>query len=159
MVDPDHEGGAQGWVGCDALGGRLPVERGVFNLFVNQADPADKRMLYQLWFHDGEGRALTLAGHKVVEDHPGFDLWSDTTTLFTRIVDGHVAMPDAEAASPVGAGIIRISPAAFARQLTTFRSTGPSASGRIAGLFRFGRLFFGSLWDVYAREVLSSSPF
>lgn len=159
VVHPRHEAVARGWVGCEALGGRLPVERGVFNLFVDQDDPADKRMLYQLWFRDGTGRPLTLAGHKVVHDHPGFDVWSDTTTLFTRVVAGHVAFADADGAPLVGSGVLRISPASFARQLTTFRSSAPSGSGRVAGLVRFARLFSGSLWDVYLRRVLSSSPF
>ncbi|MFN2504051.1 MAG: patatin-like phospholipase family protein [Acidimicrobiales bacterium] len=162
IVEPAHEAVAVGWVVCEALGGRLPVERGVFNLFVDQADPSDKRMLYQLWFRDGSGRPLTLAGHKVVRDHAGLDMWRDTTTLFTHIVDGHVTLAEAAQLGPaalVGAGIIRISPAAFARQLTTFRSTGADAAGRVTGLFRFTRLFMGDLWDVYGKAILSSSPF
>lgn len=158
VVMPEHEAVARGWVDCEALGGRLPVERGVFNLLVDQADPADKRMLYRLWFRDGVGRPLTLVGHKVVQDHPGFDVWSDTTTLFTRVLDGHVETADDDLAPVVAAGIIRITPLAFARQLTTFRSTAPTGFGRVAGLLRFGRLFTGSVWDVYATEVLSSSP-
>lgn len=160
VVDPEREARAEGYVESDAFGGRRPVERGVFNLFVDQGDPADKRMLYQLWFRDAGGEALTLAGHKVVHDHPGFDLWSDTTTLYTRIVEGHVEVEEAESdtAEVLAAGIIRVTPASFARQLTTFRSTGPGVTGPVAGIARFGRLFVGSLWDVYAREVLSSSP-
>ena len=73
---------------CEALGGELPVEKGVFNLFVDQGDPSLKRMLYRLFFRDGDGRPLTLSGFKVVEDDPGSDLWTDTTTLFTRILRG-----------------------------------------------------------------------
>jgi predicted acylesterase/phospholipase RssA len=161
VVDPEHEATSRGYVQCEALGGRLPVERGVFNLFVDRDDPADKRMLYLLWFRDGEGRPLTLAGHKVIQDHPGLDLWADTTTLHTRVVEGHVGWAEAGGgdAVVVAAGVLHISPKAFARLLTTFRSTGPGAQGRVAGVARFGRLFVGSLWDVYARGVLSSSPF
>ena len=161
VVDPDHDATATGWVGCDVLGGKLPVERGVFNLFVDQDDPRDKRMLYQLWFSDASGRPLTLAGHKVVQDHPGLDVWSDTTTLYTRILAGHVALaePGSDQAEVVAAGILRIPPLDFARQLTTFRASGPSLSARLNALFRFQRLFVGSLWDVYLRDVLSSSPF
>jgi len=161
VVDPLHEATARGYVQCEALGGRLPLERGLFNLFVDQKDPSDKRMLYQLWFRDGSGRPLTLAGHKVIHDHPGLDLWSDTTTLFTRVVHGHVTQAEAEGgdAGVVGAGFVYITPMAFARQLTTFRSTGSGAQGGVAGIVRFARLFTGSLWDVYAKEVLSSSPF
>ena len=59
---------------------------------------------------------------------------------------------------PVAAGIIRITPLKFARQLTTFRARGPSTAASMAGLARFGALFAGGLWDVYARRVLSSSP-
>ena len=91
IADREHEAVAEGWVECEALGGRLPVERGIFNLFVDQeGDRSRKRMLYRLHFRDGEGHPLTLTGHKVVEDDPGFDLWRDTTTLFTQILRGHV---------------------------------------------------------------------
>lgn len=43
---------------------------------------------------------------------------------------------------------IRHGPAAGARQLTTFATTGPDGP---AALARFGRFFLGELWDVYAR--------
>ncbi len=43
-ADNRREAGAEGWVGCEALGGRLPVERGAFNLFVED-EPGRKRML------------------------------------------------------------------------------------------------------------------
>jgi len=59
----------------------------------------------------------------------------------------------------IGSGVLRIRPRSFARQLTTFRATGPTNLARARGLVRFSRLFVGSLWDVYARDVLSSSPF
>lgn len=159
IVDPQHEAVARGWVSCEALGGRLPIERGVFNLFVDQADPKDKRMLYQLWFRDGTGHKLTLTGHKIVQDHPGFDLWKDTTTLYTHIIDGYVTPAGLNGHTVVGAGVLRISPSAFARQLTTFRATGSTKTARVVGLARFTRLFTGSLWDVYERDILSSSPF
>jgi hypothetical protein len=47
----------------------------------------------------------------------------------------------------------------FARQLTTFRASGPSLRARAKALVRFGRLFTGALWDVYLTRALSSSPF
>jgi predicted acylesterase/phospholipase RssA len=157
VVMPDHAAAARGWIDSDAFGGRLPVERGTFNLFIDQSHPSDKRMLYRLWFQDRGGRPLTLSGYKVVRDDPGFDLWRDTTTLYTRVLADHV--DDADDAQTIAAGVLRVSPWAFARQLTTFRATAPTAAGRAAALARFGRLFTGSLWDVYGREVLSSSPF
>ena len=158
VVMPDHQAAARGWIDSDAFGGRLPVKLGVFNLFVDQRDPSDKRMLYRLWFRDGAGRPLTLVGHKVVRDDAGLDLWRDATTLYTRVLAGHVK-EDAADAETIASGVLRVSPWAFARQLTTFRATAPTAAGRVATLGRFGRLFTGRLWDVYGRRVLSSSPF
>ncbi|HEX9994298.1 MAG TPA: patatin-like phospholipase family protein [Acidimicrobiales bacterium] len=157
VTDPELAATAVGSVECEALGGRLPVERGEFNLFVDEGDPADKRMLYRLWFRDAAGHRLRLDGHKLVHDEPGLDVWRDTTTLYTTVSrlgdDG-----EASDGPPVMAGVLRITPASFARQLTTFRATAPTAAARARAISRFGRLFVGSLWDVYAREVLAASP-
>ena len=35
IADREHPGSAAGYVECDALGGRLDVEQGLFNLFVD----------------------------------------------------------------------------------------------------------------------------
>ena len=103
-------------------------------------------MLYRLHFSDGAGDPLTLAGHKVIEDDPGFDLWRDTTTLFTQILRGHVEEGAREEPEVVAAGIIHIHVADFARQLTTFRCDPPTS---LDALGRFGALFAGDLWAVY----------
>jgi predicted acylesterase/phospholipase RssA len=153
VVQPEHEAAVEGWIVADVLGGRLEIDSGTFNLFVDQDDPSDKRMIYRLCFHDLAGTPLTLVGHKVVKDHPGPDLWRDTTTLYTRIVVGHNegAVPDADV---VASGIIRVSLGSFARQLTTFRGDGTTALDGMRALARFGQLFLGGLWDVYGREAL-----
>ena len=170
VADPDHDTeDLEGYVECAALGGRLEVERGSrFNLFVDDADPARKRMFYRLFFRDAQGNPLTLSGFKDVYDDPGFDVWKDTTTLYTRVLRGHVSEAEEEAAKRDAAryeemvaasGIIIIHFFDFLRQLTTFRAEGPTLSDRAAALARFGSLFMGKLWDVYARNVLTSSPF
>ena len=86
-----------GYVKCDALGGKLPVEQGWFNLFVD-VEPGVKHMLYRLWFRDGVGHPLTMTGFKVVANDAGFDVWKDTTTLFTRVLRGHVPEGDDDTA-------------------------------------------------------------
>lgn len=150
VTDPTLQATAEGHVYGSSVGGRHPVERGVFNLFVDQATHRDKRMRYRLWFHDGAGHALTLTGYKVVRDHPGFDLWADTTTLYTRLLRGHLEAGSGDDGSePVASGILRIAPLAFARQLTTFRSTGPTLGARLGAVAEFGKLFMGHLWQVY----------
>lgn len=148
IADPDHVGSAVGYVRCDALGGDRPVQHGIFNLFVNPGgDKRDKRMLYRLHFTDGEDHPLTMTGFKVVEDNPGIDnVWADTSTLFTRVLAGHVEAGDDESAEVVASGVLHIEPLDFAKQLTTF-DTEPD--GRLDAVARFGALFAGNLWEVY----------
>lgn len=149
VAAPEHTAHARGWVEYAPLGGRFAVEHGRFNLFVDQGDPGRKRMLYQLHFSDSGGFPLTLLGHKVVHDDPGHDLWADTTTLYTRLLRGHVGWDDAGAPEVLAAGVLRITPLSFARQLTTFRARADTPVRRWDALARFGRLFAGQLWDVY----------
>ena len=144
--DPLRPATAVGWVECDALGGRLPVERGWFNLFVD-VEPGVKHMLYRLWFRDGVGHPLTMTGFKLIENDAGFDVWKDTTTLFTRILAGHVTPDDGDdEADVVATGILHVLPADFAVQCTTFRV---HPSHRVDALGRFGALFAGSLWEAF----------
>jgi cholesterol oxidase len=151
VADPRHEATVAGWVGCDALGGRRPVEGGHFNLFVDQnGDRRHKRMYYRLSFRDGAGHPLTLVGFKEVRDDRGLDVWSDTSTLYTRVLVGDVtpeAEPDAEV---LATAILHILPQDFARQLTTFRV---DPARRVDALARFGLLFAGSLWSTYGRAA------
>jgi cholesterol oxidase len=146
--DAGHTGRAVGWIRCDALGGQLPVEDGVFNLFVTvDGDRRRKRMLYRLPFSDGTGHPLTLTGFKVVEDDPGVDnIWHDTSTLFTRVLSGHVSEEEDDSTELVASGVLHIEPLDFAHQLTTFRA---EPAGRLDATARFGALFAGDLWTVY----------
>jgi cholesterol oxidase len=145
----EHEADAIGYVECALLGGRCPVERGWFNLFVETADPDRRVMTYRLFFRDAQGQPVTLSGFKQVQDKPGFDVWRDTTTLFTNLFDGHVAH-DQEAGKPIkAAGIIHISPVDFMKELTTVRVFAPTFHERAAGVERFAKFFLGSLWAAY----------
>jgi len=169
VTRPEHDTiNIEGYVECDEFGGRRSVESGVFNLFVDKEDSSQKSMLYRLFFRDVNGEPLTLSGYKVISDDPGFDLWSDTTTLFTRIYRGHITASDEAVMKEdqaffdrvhVASGRIHIYFFDFLKQLTTFRTEGPTFADRSSAMVRFGRLFFGKLWDVYAKEVLISGPF
>ena len=86
-------------------------------------------MLYRLWFRDGVGHPLTMTGFKLVENDAGFDVWKDTTTLFTRVLQGHVAEGDDDTATVLASpGSIIIRARDFAKQLTTFRAGGAERS-------------------------------
>jgi cholesterol oxidase len=124
------------------------VQQGWFNLFVDVA-PGVKHMRYRLWFADGVGHPLTLTGFKRVSDDAGFDVWKDTTTLFTRVLQGHVAEGGDDTADALAAGILRIRPRDFARQLTTFRAGGPTLGARLGALGDLGADFVGQLAETY----------
>jgi hypothetical protein len=149
--DPLRPATAVGYVHCDALGGRLPVVQGWFNLFVD-VEPGVKHMLYRLWIYDGVGHPLTMTGFKLVSDDAGFDVWKDTTTLFTSVLQGHVAEGGDAAAERVAVGVLRIRMRDFAKQLTTFRAGGPSLSSQLGALARFGVIFVQQLADAYLRK-------
>ncbi len=151
VADPTHAATADGYVRSDPLGGHLPVEAGAFNLFVDEG-PRTRHMLYRLYFSDASGRPLTLAGFKDIKPGPLTKVWPDTSTLYTRVLTGHVPVSDGGQSvteGVVGSGLMRIRPADFARQLTTFRASGPSLGGELRALGAFGRLFLAELWEVF----------
>ncbi len=149
----DHTATAEGYVDCDLLGGELPVVRGWANLFVDAGEDT-REMRYRLWFHDASGTPLTMYGFKVVRDDPGFDVWTDTSTLYITLMKGHVAPgvagADDGSGEVVGAGMLRILPLDFARQLTTFKGAGQGGLGSIA---RFGAFFTKSVKDAYLKPA------
>ena len=152
--DPEHEGTASGSVECPMLGGMLPVKSGTFNLFAPSADPSTIEMRYRLFVIDKDNKPVTVTGFKTVRNDPGFDSWSDTTTLYTRVLQGHVGPAGQDAAPIIASGIIRITIPAFMKQLTTFKAHGPSRVAEAKALASFGKLFMGELWDTYSKSVV-----
>ena len=168
IADPTREATVTGWVECEALGGRRPVERGIFNLFADEAEPDRTHVYYRLFFSDGAGGPLTLGGFKDVLDEPGLDRWPDTSTLYVRVFRGHperdresrAEVPGAEVpgsevpgSEVMAAGILQIHLDDFARELGTFRVRGPSSVARDRVLDEFGRLLLGKLWAVYGGQA------
>jgi len=160
LIDPAEQGVANGYIESESLGGKCDVEHGVFRLFV-QADDVEphlnvKNMKYQLHFRDGEGQKKTLAGHKIVRDNGVQNIWADTSTLYFQILDGHIDI-DEDGVSDA-AGVLHILPEDFARQMTTFRTTGPNMLARLRGLSEFFKVFAGSLWSVYGPHLRQAEP-
>jgi cholesterol oxidase len=99
-----------------------------------------------------------MTGFKVIKDDPGFDVWRDTTTLYTRLLDGHVEEAADATAAVRASGVITIHLPDFLEQLTTFRTHGPDAKAEAAAFAAFGSVFMGKLWDVYkGRAVVERS--
>jgi cholesterol oxidase len=103
---------------------------------------------------DASGRRYFFAGHKLIHDDPGFDMWADTTTLFVKIHDG----PDDQ--GPLAyEGTLTIAPMDFARQLTTMKVTNaPGLLARLNTLRKFSQFFAGQLFDTYAGPAPAPSP-
>ncbi|MBE3009604.1 GMC family oxidoreductase [Microbispora sp. NEAU-D428] len=146
LTEPEHEARAEGWIEADLCGGRRPLARGSFNLFVPGETAGQRRMCYRLHFWDADGRPRTLAGHKEILPGAPTRLWLDTSTLHARLLEGHVEEDGDEHAAVVAAGTLRILPSDLVRMLTTFRTAGPDGA---AAVTRFCRFFLGELWDVY----------
>lgn len=173
-----------GEIECAGLGGTLTVDGGRFWAFVpaSAAEPRDGlhlRMRYALDLRDPAGRPLTLEGFKLIENDPGYDSWSDTTTLFVTVrpsgrgsARGSDGARDSDSAwssdsargsdgardgdgpghappAPVAVGILRITAPALARELLSFRGTGPRAIDGVRSVARFQAFFLSSLARAY----------
>jgi predicted patatin/cPLA2 family phospholipase len=159
ITTPEHQASIEGAILCDRLGGQLPIRRGIFNIFVDKGDPTRKKVIYRVFFDDAQGNTLTLSGFKDLHDDPDMDILSDITMVFTKIYRGMVLGDEEKTAEVVATGILRVGMLAFLKQLATFRAEGPTLADRTSALTRFGVFYFGRLWDVYARRLLSSGPF
>ncbi len=145
IEDPDHTGLLDGTIDYPLFDKGIPGYNGIFNLFSPSDDPQTKLMVYELVFDFG-GQPYYLAGHKEVRDDPGFDLWSDTTTLYTRIHSGKDKRGEV-----VGAGLLSLGVGDLMRLLSTLEVLHVRDRGRkLEVLGRFGRFFMGELWDSYA---------
>jgi cholesterol oxidase len=164
-ADPGHQAALHGWVDCEALGGRRPIQHGTFNLFASapQDGPGHQRMIYQMAITDCTDHPLTLRGHKQLRPGPtaGTGIWRDTTTLYLHVLGSGAPPPGgpgAQAVPIVAAGILHLSMAGFLRQLTTVRVHAGSVAAGLAGLGSFARLFAGDLWNLQRQRPGGVSP-
>jgi hypothetical protein len=142
--DPKHAGSIQGEIAFTPFGAPIAASTGVFNLFSPAEEARTKLMVYEFGFEHG-GKQYYLAGKKTVRDDPGFDLWTDTTTLHTRLHLGRDAT-----GSVVGAGILRISLAEFKSLLGSIRAIdAPSPGLAVEAVAKFAIFFAGELWHTY----------
>jgi cholesterol oxidase len=152
ITESAHEARAVGYV---AMGrSKYTVERGRFNLFIKYQQNHTRRMLYSLGFKGGDDQDYLLEGYKVIRDDPDIDsweIWKDTTTLFTTLYKSTTASDDAV----VGQGLIRIHLQDFLKQLTTFRVRHtPDFGTKVQTMEKFMSFFFGELWETYVKNLI-----
>jgi cholesterol oxidase len=92
-----------------------------------------------------EGANFYFFGYKEIKDDKGFDMWSDTTTLFITVYEG------LDDQSPVkGKGMLKIAIGDFIKQLRTMKAiNAESTKESLSAISKFGKLFAGNVWDTY----------
>lgn len=144
IKDPTHSGSLSGSIDFEPFGQGIPADSGSFNLFAPSDRPDLTHMIYELSFHHA-GQDYYLSGHKEVRDDPGFDLWSDTTTLYTTLHQGN-----SRAGEVVGSGILRLGVKELLKLVSTVRAINATSTGDQAkAISQFGRFFLRELWDTY----------
>lgn len=147
VEDPDHCGRLSGNIDFTPMGRNMTAHSGVFNLFYPDTHPDTKLMVYELGFNH-QGQEYYLAGKKEIRNDPGFDLWSDTTTLFTQLHQGVD-----KSGAVVGAGILTLGVKDLLKLVSTVRVTNAQSNAdKAATVAKFGRFFMGELWDSYVKN-------
>jgi predicted acylesterase/phospholipase RssA len=148
ISDSGHLGQINGTIDFPPFGENIPAKAGVFNLFSPTGQPKLKLMVYEMAFEHA-GQDYYLAGKKEVQDDPGFDLWKDTTTLFTQLHKG----PD-KTAPVVGAGVLTLGPIELMKMVSTMHATNAaSLAESTKAMMTFGRFFLGELWGTYFKKT------
>jgi len=148
IADPQHLGRLDVRMDWAPFGSDIPAPGGVFNLFSPTGDPKLKLMVYE-WGIEHQGKPYYFAGQKDVQVHPLFDLWKDTTTLYTTLHQG-----TDKTGEVVGAGILELTPAELMNMTGTFTAlNAASTADSLRATTTFGRFFLGELWDTYIKRA------
>jgi len=146
-ADSNHKAEIIGTVYCPALSAHpITATDGVFNLFVkDDKDGKVKLMKYGMQLNTVEGTSYYFFGYKEIKDEKGFDMWSDTTTLFITLFDG---LDDK--GTVLGKGMLKIAIIDFMKQLRTMKSIyADTTKESISAISKFGKLFAGEVWETY----------
>lgn len=148
IADPDHVGNISGHISFEPFGDNIPAKNGTFNLFSPTDQLHLKLMIYELALeHDSQ--AYYLAGRKEVHNDPGFDLWSDTTTLYVQLHQG-----TNKSGPVVGAGVLNLGVPGLAKLMSTMQITNAnSVKEQTQARFKFGKFFLGQLWETYQPQA------
>ena len=146
IADPAHLGRLDVRMDWAPFGTDISSYGGVFNLFSPTDDPHLKLMVYE-WAITHQGQSYYFAGQKNVKTDPLFDVWKETTTLYTTLHEG----PD-KTGKIVGAGILELSPGELIKMTRTFTALNSnSIANDLKATTEFGKFFLGELWHIYIK--------
>ena len=148
IASDNHAASLRGTVEFTPFGGPIDAPTGIFKLFAPTENPELKLMVYQLGF-EHQGKSYYMAGQKNVRDDPVFDLWKQTTTLYTQLHEG------TSTSDPVvAAGVLSLGVRQLIDLVSTFHTTGEgSGPEKTEAIAKFGRFFMGELWDSYVLHL------
>lgn len=117
--DPAHKASIFGTMLAPCLSPEpISATEGTFQLFVKDPEKPDVLyMKYKMKLFTQEGEEYFFDGYKVVRDDKGFDMWSDTTTLYITVYEK-------DGMTVKGKGILKIAPTDFMKQITTVQAIG-----------------------------------
>ncbi|MCH8330262.1 MAG: GMC family oxidoreductase N-terminal domain-containing protein [Bacteroidetes bacterium] len=147
LAEPEHEASMSGTVDCRLLSFKtISAHKGSFNLFVKNKEQVDTlNMLYRMELHSEEGEDYFLEGFKEIKNDPGFDVWTDITTLFFDIYKGLN-----NEGEKIANGILKIKIDDLKKQMQTIKVTnGSSKKEELKWLVRFCDFFTDNLTDTY----------
>jgi predicted acylesterase/phospholipase RssA len=152
---PEHGATLQGFVECERLGGKRPIDRGTWHPLVDSGDITQKQIQYEMSFQDGNGGVVELTAVKSLTDRSQAGSWHEISTAGTTLSQ---SIGGANRAI-IAAGMVKSGVLQDLEQVASIRVDAPTVALRAHALSRFGAFYFGRLWDVYARHVLPVAPF
>jgi uncharacterized protein (DUF362 family) len=145
----DHTARLTGSVIFDPLGGKFPIEDGVFNLFTINPGTGHRQMSYTFRFKNNTGKTYFFHGFKDIHDDPGFDPIKDMTTLFVRVYEGRD-----ELSTVYGTGIMKFKLVDSVSLMSSMTITGTNNPLRKFGAqTAFFSFVYGAIRDVFLRKV------
>jgi cholesterol oxidase len=155
LTNPAHQARLDGTITCPSLSPQpLKVSNGEFHLFIKDPTQVNTRLMtYKMVGKAADGKSYRIDGFKTIHDDKHLEIWPDTTTLFTTVID-----LNGPSEKVIGKGILHILPADFAVQMTTMKVTNPAnPMDALAGLVKFGLFFAGALFDTYGGVLAKSN--
>lgn len=163
VEEPRHEARMDGFIECEAFGGKRTVEGGTFNMLLDREDPKLKVMLYRIPFLDASGAQRTMMGHKTIHADRALDMLHDIMTLYIRIFEGDIPGPDISTTAipggvapdikPIAMGILHIETADAFRSARSFRAPGSGPLQAAEGAAKFGKFYLEGLWKVFGKAM------
>lgn len=158
LKDNEHSSRMVGTVEVPSISAEpLLISEGTFQLFVEyEGEMETKRMVYNAKLFNPKGDSYYFEGYKTVRDDKGFDMWSDTTTLYTTVF----ADNEGKKGEITAQGIIHVHLTDFVKQMTTMKALhAGSTTEKLKALYSFGKYFAGNLYDTYGGILAKDSAF